>query len=107
MKILVTGSAGFIGHHLSKKFLDLGHYVYGIDSFVNEKKIALKRNSILKKYKKYIFLKTDLAKNKNFFPNVNFDIVFHLAAQPGVRISMDKPFQCIESNITAFINILE
>ena len=107
MKVLITGSAGFIGHYLAKRFLDNGHHVYGIDSLLNDKKISIKRNLILKKYKKYKFLKTDLSKNKNFFTNINFDLVVHLAAQPGVRISMEKPFKCIESNILAFTNILE
>lgn len=107
MKILITGSAGFIGYHLAKKFLDRGYYVYGIDSLINDKKISKKRNLLLKKYKKYKFLKADLSNRINFYSNINFDFVVHLAAQPGVRISMEKPYECIQSNILAFSNILE
>ena len=107
MKILITGSAGFIGFNLSKYYLEKGHNVFGIDAFLNDKKLSQKRNLILKKYKNYKFKKVNLSKRKNFFSNIDFDFVVHLAAQPGVRISMEKPISCINHNILAFLNILE
>ena len=109
MKILITGSAGFIGFHLSKFFLNKGYNVIGID-FLNSKskKIQINRNKILKKSKTYKFLNLDLSKKnicKKKISNINY--VFHLAAQPGVRKSMTHVNQCIKSNIISFNNILE
>ena len=91
MKILVTGSAGFIGFHLSQYLLKNGHYIYGIDNFQNDRKISSIRNRILKKFKKYFFLKIDLSKKTLFYKKIKFDLIIHLAAMPGVRISMDNP----------------
>ena len=107
MKILVTGSAGFIGFHLSHHLLKNGHHIYGIDNFQNDGKISLIRNRILKKFKKYFFLKIDLSKKTLFHKKIKFDLIIHLAAMPGVRISMDDPIKCINSNIRGFQNILE
>lgn len=107
MRILITGSAGFIGFHLSRYFLERGDYVYGIDNFQSDKKLCNKRNNILKKSKKYSFKKFDLSKKNNFFKNIRFDFIIHLAAMPGVRLSMKDPFKCVKSNIDAFLNILE
>jgi len=109
MKILITGSAGFIGFHLAKYFLNYGYNVIGID-FLNSKskKIQIDRNKILKKSKKYKYFNLDLSKKK-FRDKKISDIkhVFHLAAQPGVRKSMTQVDQCIKSNIISFNNILE
>ena len=102
MKILITGSAGFIGFHLSQYLLKNGHYIYGIDNFQNDRKISSIRNRILKKFKKYFFLKIDLSKKKSFYKKIKFDLIIHLAAIPGVRISMDNPITCINSNIQGF-----
>jgi UDP-glucuronate 4-epimerase len=113
MKVLITGSAGFIGYNLAKNLLEKkGFKIVGIDNFndyydVNLKK---KRNNLLKKYKNYEFFKIDI-RNKNklekIFMKKNFDFVFHFAAQAGVRYSIDHPRKYVESNIMGFYNILE
>ena len=110
MKILITGSAGFIGFHLSMKLLSENHKIIGLDDLnsyynTNYKK---KRLSILKKFKNFSFLKEDLSKEKNLYEKIkNIDVIFHLAAQPGVRYSIINPKVYIKNNINSFINILE
>jgi len=112
MKILITGSTGFIGYHLSKKLLDVNNYVIGVDNLNNYYDIKLKklRNSILKKYSKYIFYKNNIENfdNLNNIFKINKpDIVINLAAQAGVRYSLINPSSYIETNIKGFFNILE
>ena len=113
MKILITGSAGFIGYNLAKNLLEKkGFKIVGIDNFndyydVNLKK---KRNNLLKKNKNFKFIKIDIKnqiKLKKIFKEQKFDFVFHLAAQAGVRYSIDHPRKYVESNIMGFYNILE
>jgi UDP-glucuronate 4-epimerase len=113
MKVLITGSAGFIGYNLAKNLLEKkGFKIVGIDNFndyydVNLKK---KRNNLLKKYKNYEFFKIDIRnkdKLEKIFIKKNFDFVFHFAAQAGVRYSIDHPRKYVESNIMGFYNILE
>ena len=112
MKILITGSSGFIGFHLSKKLLDKGHKVYGYDSMNNYYDVRLKkaRYNILKKYKNFSFTKNKL-ENKNslekVFKKFKPSIVIHLAAQAGVRYSIEKPRVYLDSNITGSYNIIE
>ena len=112
MKILITGSSGFIGFHLSKKLLDIGHRVYGYDSMNNYYDVRLKkaRYNILKKYKNFSFSKNKL-ENKNslekVFKKFKPSIVIHLAAQAGVRYSIEKPRVYLDSNITGSYNIIE
>ncbi len=112
MKILITGSAGFIGFHLSLKLLNKGNTVIGVDNLNNYYDVSLKknRNKILKKYTKYIFYKLDL-KNKNqlnkVFKKNKIDCVINLAAQAGVRYSLINPKSYIESNINGFFNLIE
>ena len=112
MKILITGSSGFIGFHLSKKLLDIGHRVYGYDSMNNYYDVSLKkaRYNILKKYKNFSFIKNKL-ENKNslekVFKKFKPSIVIHLAAQAGVRYSIEKPRVYLDSNITGSYNIIE
>ena len=112
MKILITGSSGFIGFHLSKKLLDKGHRVYGYDSMNNYYDVRLKkaRYNILKKYKNFFFTKNKL-ENKNslekVFKKFKPSIVIHLAAQAGVRYSIEKPRVYLDSNITGSYNIIE
>ena len=112
MKILITGSSGFIGFHLSKKLLDKGHKVYGYDSMNNYYDVKLKkaRYNILKKYKNFSFSKNKL-ENKNslekVFKKFKPKIVIHLAAQAGVRYSIEKPRVYLDSNITGSYNIIE
>ena len=97
MKILVTGSAGFIGFHVAKKFLDNNCLVYGIDNINNYYSVKLKKDrlKILKNYKNFFFKKIDISKRlkvKELFKKNKFDGVIHLAAQAGVRHSLKKPY---------------
>ena len=112
MKILITGSAGFIGFHLSRELLKQKYHVVGIDNFdkyydVNLKK---KRNKILQKFKNYSFYKIDIQKKKDVkkvFLKHKFDFVINLAAQAGVRYSLKNPQSYINSNILGFFNIID
>ena len=112
MRILITGSSGFIGFHLSKLLLEKKHKVLGIDCMnkyydVNLKK---KRLNILKKYKNFSFAKINIEnekKIKKIFKRFKPKITIHLAAQAGVRYSIDKPRVYLNSNITGTFNIIE
>ena len=110
--ILVTGSSGFIGFHLSKLLLDKGYRVIGIDNMNNYYDPLLKeeRLSILLKYDNYKFYKIDI-KDKNEIDNIfktnKITYVINLAAQAGVRYSITNPYEYIDSNLVGFINILE
>ena len=109
---LITGSAGFIGFHLSKKILSKGFKVIGVDNLNNYYDIQLKkkRNLILKKNKNYIFEKIDIKNYKNLesvFKKYKIYKVIHLAAQAGVRYSLKNPRSYIDNNINGFFNILE
>jgi len=112
MKILVTGSSGFIGFHLSVLLLKKGIKVKGIDCMNNYYDVKLKkaRLNILKKYKNFSFSKINLEDEKkiNFiFKKFKPKIVIHLAAQAGVRYSIDKPRVYLKSNIDGFFNVIE
>ena len=111
-KILVTGAAGFIGFHLSKRILDEGGEVIGFDNINDYYDVKLKesRLEILDKYEKFTFIKGNLADRDavwSLFETYSPDIVVNLAAQAGVRYSIDNPDSYIESNIIGFYNILE
>ena len=112
MNIFITGSSGFIGFHLSKKLLDKGHSVHGFDSMNNYYDVKLKkaRFQILKKYKKFSFTKGSLENQKIISKSIlkfKPKVIVHLAAQAGVRYSIDKPRVYLESNITGTYNIIE
>ena len=112
MKILITGSAGFIGFHISKLFLTKGHTVYGIDNLNHYYDVRLKkaRNKILLQHKRYKFSKININSTKkvsSLFKKNNFDLVIHLAAQAGVRYSLKNPKVYIDSNIRGFFNIID
>ena len=112
MKILITGSSGFIGFHLSKLLLEKGNSVYGIDSMNNYYDVNLKkaRLNILKKFRKFNFSKANLENSKrikNIFNKVKPKIVIHLAAQAGVRYSIHKPKVYLKSNIDGTFNVIE
>lgn len=127
MKILVTGTAGFIGYHLARKLLNRGDEVVGLDNIndyydVNLKYARLNELGILKEeiienelissktYPKHKFVKMDLSDTENIyklFETEKFDTVCNLAAQAGVRYSLENPHAYIDSNIKGFMNILE
>lgn len=112
MEILVTGAAGFIGFHLSKKLLELGYCVIGYDNVNSYYDIKLKemRLEILAKYEEFSFFRNDLEdanKLNEVFKKHNISIVVNLAAQAGVRYSIENPSVYVDSNIVGFLNILE
>jgi len=112
MKIFITGSAGFIGFSLSKYLLDNNHTVHGYDGLTNYYDINLKksRNKILKKHNKFYFIK-GMLENKNLLKKAisSFkpQIIIHLAAQAGVRYSIEKPRTYLSSNILGTYNVIE
>ena len=111
-KILITGAAGFIGFHLSNLLLQKGYDVISIDNMNDYYDIKLKegRLSILNEKNNFKFYKIDLVDKKNIdyiFEKYKFDYVINLAAQAGVRYSIDNPYAYIDSNVVGFINILE
>ncbi len=110
--ILVTGSAGFIGYHLSKKLLDEGFAVVGIDNLNDYYDVRLKLDRLeqLKPYEDYNFFKIDISDKallEKVFADVRPDIVVNLAAQAGVRYSITNPDAYISSNLVGFFNVLE
>ena len=112
MKIFITGSSGFIGFHLSQKLLDKGHNVHGFDSMNNYYDIRLKKDryKILKKYKKFSFTKGNVENQKVLSQSIlsfNPQIIIHLAAQAGVRYSIEKPRVYLSSNIIGTYNVIE
>ena len=115
MKILVTGAAGFIGSHVSLKLLERGDEVIGLDDLndyydvsLKEARLNLIRNSRNSNHFKFVKMGVE---NRNellqLFKEHGFDKVVHLAAQAGVRYSIENPYAYIDSNIVGFINILE
>ena len=108
MKVLVTGDIGFIGFHLSKALLDAGHAIVGIDNHNDYYDVTLKeaRLSILKEYSHYQHYQMDI-NDIDSLENLKVDIVYHLAAQAGVRYSIDHPETYINSNLNGFMKILE
>ena len=112
MKILVTGAVGFIGFHTSKKLLELGFEVVGLDNINDYYDINLKRArlNILEDHDCFVFYKDDLEDQKaieRLFKNEKPQRVIHLAAQAGVRYSIQHPEIYIRSNIIGTFNILE
>jgi len=112
LNILVTGAAGFIGFHVSQYLLARGDSVVGIDNINDyyDPKIKLARLEILNKENLFSFTKLDIADKdgmRQLFSSNKFDAVIHLAAQAGVRYSLENPHVYMESNIVGFLNILE
>jgi UDP-glucuronate 4-epimerase len=112
MKILVTGVAGFIGFHLAQRLLESGNQVYGVDNLNNYYDVNLKQARLeqLLPYPQFIFEYLDLSDRSltaQFFARENFAVVIHLAAQAGVRYSLENPHAYVDSNLVGFTNILE
>ena len=128
MKILVTGAAGFIGFHTCLNLIQQGHDVYGIDNindyydpklkfdrlnelgFVEAESSVFKKEIQSSKFKHLRFSRIDLIDNtaiNALFKNEGFDVVCNLAAQAGVRYSIENPRAYVDSNVTGFLNILE
>jgi UDP-glucuronate 4-epimerase len=111
-KILVTGSAGFIGFHLCKRLIDRGDKIIGIDNLNNYYEVTLKveRLKHIEGRRHFKFIKIDIMDKNSIamlFAKEKFDIVVNLAAQTGVGYSLINPHAYIDSNIVGFINILE
>jgi UDP-glucuronate 4-epimerase len=112
MKILITGAAGFIGYHLSRRLLERGEEVIGLDNLNDYYDVALKeaRLSLLKPYPRFRFIKASLEDRptiERLFADEHFDMVVNMAAQAGVRYSLQNPHAYIDSNIVGFMNVLE
>lgn len=111
-RYFITGGAGFIGFHLSKSLLEAGAEVIGLDNMNDYYEVSLKeaRLAVLEKYEKYHFVRGDLSDKKtifDLFEKEKPDIVVNLAAQAGVRYSIDNPDAYIQSNLVGFYHILE
>lgn len=111
-KVLVTGAAGFIGFHTSVKLLAAGYEVVGIDNLNDYYDVKLKesRLALLQGESQFSFFRLDLADRdgmEKLFSHHQFDTVIHLAAQAGVRYSIQNPHAYIDSNLVGFINVLE
>ncbi|GHU50850.1 hypothetical protein FACS1894200_10580 [Spirochaetia bacterium] len=112
MDILVTGTAGFIGYFIAKKLLELGHRVIGVDNVNNYYDTRLKEDRLknLKVFSAFTEKRIDIADKDTVlkcFENYKPARVLNLAAQAGVRYSLENPYAYIDSNITGFLTILE
>ena len=110
--ILITGCAGFIGFHLAKKLLESNKEVFGIDCIDNyyPQKQKYQRLEILKKFNNFKFFKIDLndfSKTNTLLKKFKITVIIHLAAQPGVRVSIKNPHNTLRQNLIPFINIIE
>jgi UDP-glucuronate 4-epimerase len=112
MRVLVTGTAGFIGFHLAKQLLDAGLCVHGYDGITDyyDVNLKIKRNEILGKYSKFsstTAMLEDMEALSDAFTEFNPDVIVHLAAQAGVRYSLENPRSYIQSNLIGTFNVME
>ena len=111
-KVIVTGTAGFIGFHVCKELLSTGNQVVGLDSFNDYYPVAIKdrRDGVLGRCSNYASKKMDVFNRKDIIDlidSIDPDVVCHLAAQAGVRHSITHPFDYLDSNVVGFLNVLE
>ncbi len=113
MKVLVTGAAGFIGFHLARRLLERGDSVVGVDNLNAYYDVALKeaRLARLRQFPAFAFERADLADRaameRVFAAGGRFDAIVNLAAQAGVRYSVENPHAYVEANVVGFLNVLE
>ena len=111
-QILVTGAAGFIGFHVTSRLLAQGHHVVGIDNLNAHYDVQLKRDRLqeLQQEQAFQFLETDVTDESSIsqlFQQFTFKKVIHLAAEVGVRNSLERPLDYVQSNVVGFVNLLE
>jgi len=111
MRILVTGSAGFIGFHMARRLLDEGHEVVGLDGFTPyyDRNLKLRRHEILLQrpgFSGHEAMLEDCAVVADIY-SPGFDAVYHFAAQAGMRYSLDNPRAYLDANLTGTFNLLE
>ena len=112
MKVLVTGAAGFIGFHLTKRLLEAGCHVSAIDNLNDYYDVSLKKDRLaqLPQTARFIFNRLDLADAENLrrcIEDFEPEVVVHLAAQAGVRYSLENPLAYVNSNLVGFVNLME
>src|SRR5271169_1053962 len=112
MNILVTGAAGFIGYHLCERLLSMGHGIVGVDNLNQYYDPSLKqaRLDLLMGRRAFRFVRANIADRADMdrlFADHNFERVVNLAAQAGVRASLETPHAYVEANVVGFLNILE
>ncbi len=111
-KILITGAAGFVGFHLAKFMLERGHFVVGLDNLNSyyDPKLKEGRLDVLRTYKNFVFYRADLKEKPavdEAFAACKPEYVVNLAAQAGVRYSLENPYAYVDSNLVGFVNVLE
>ncbi|WP_192036960.1 NAD-dependent epimerase [Halomonas sp. YLGW01] len=112
MKFLITGMAGFIGYSVAKRLAGKGHLIVGVDNLNDYYDVSLKqaRLDVLSEYEDILFVRLDLCDREGMtrlFSEHSFDRVIHLAAQAGVRYSLDNPYAYIDANLMGYLNVLE